>query len=256
MSDRIEMQLSIISHYGEKSLELINLISMLQSKLSESLGFAFKPYEMDQVHGTIIRLEGTFTDKGILNKWFKENRHEDRYMKPERLLEFIKSDKIKEIDIKIGGYRIHKDYGFESRGQHPFLRSFSIQGDIAVAMGWPIENGNHVDALYKLCSQFEEVDVLHKWHKEGYEDNDFFFVLGRLSKKYVNPLALQRTSEKIRLIMAGIDEQITIGKNTMTIVAYIDTQLPTTTSRAFRFDDRNLNPQLVNNLYCQSITMG
>jgi len=255
MPEKMEMQLTIVSHYGKKSVELINLISMLQDKLSECLGFAFKPYDMEQAHGTIIGLEGIFTAKGILNKWFKENTNEDRYMETERLLGFIKSDGIKEIKIKIGGYHFHKDYGFKSREQHPFLRSFSIQGKIAVAMGWPIENDKYVKTLYQLRKDFEQVGVLHKWHKERYEDNDFFFVLGRVDKEYVNPLVLERTASEMRLILAGIDERITIGKDTMSIVAYIDPQLPITISGAFSFNDESLTSKLINHLYQQSITM-
>ena len=255
MPEKMEMKLTIVSHYGKKSVELINLISMLQDKLSECLGFAFKPYDMEQVHGTIIGLEGVFSVKGIVNKWFKENRDEERYMKSECLLEFIKSDVIKEIGIKIGGYHFHKDYGFTSREQHPFMRSFSIQGKIAVTMGWPIEADKYVKTLYQLRKNFEQVEVLHKWHKDGYEDNDFFFVLGRIDREYINPLILERMASEIRLILAGIEETVTIGKNTMSIVAYIDPQLPTTTSGVFRFNDESLTPQLINHLYQQSITM-
>lgn len=248
------MQLTIVSHYGKKSVELINSISILQNKLSECLGFAFKPYEMEQVHGTIIGLEGVLTAKGILNKWFKENRNEDKYIEPEHLLRFIKSDAIKEIKLKIGGYHFHKDYGFKSREQHPFLRSFSLQGEIAVAMGWPMENDKYVKTLYQLRKNFEQVGILHKWHKEEYEDNDFFFVLGRINRKYANPVVLERTASQLRLILAEIDECITIGKDTMSIVAYIDPQLPITTSRAFSFDDKFLTSKLINQLY-QNITM-
>lgn len=249
MPEKIEMQLTIVSHYGKKSVELSNSISMLQDRLSQCLGSAFKPYEMEQVHGTIIGLEGVLTAKGILNKWFKENRNEDRYIEPERLLGFMKSDGIKEIKIKIGGYHFHKDYGFKSREQHPFLRSFLIQGEIAVAMGWPIENDKYVKTLYQLRKNFEQIGFLHKWHKEEYEDNDFFFVLGHISKEYVNPVVLERTASELRLIIAGINEFITIGKDTMSIVAYIDPQLPITISRAFSFNDECLNSKLINHLY-------
>lgn len=254
MPEKMEMQLTIVSHYGKKSVELINLISILQNKLSDCLRFAFKPYEMEQVHGTIIGLEGVITGKGILNKWFKEHRNEDRYIEPERLLGFIKSDAIKEIKLKVGGYHFHKDYGFKSREQHPFLRSFSIQGEIAVAMGWPIENDKYIKSLYQLRKNFEQIGFLHKWHKEEYEDNDFFFILGRINRKYVNPVDLERTASQLRLILAEIHECITIAKDTMSIVAYIDPQLPITTSRAFSFDDKSLTSKLINQLY-QHITM-
>jgi len=256
MPNDLRIHLTLVTHYGKKPHNIENLIMMLQGKLSESLGFAFKPYDMEQVHGTIIGLEGIITDKGIVNQWFHELKKENRIVDLSRLLQYLRADKLRDIEIKIGGWQLHEDYNFESRSKHPFARSFSIQGEIVVAMGWPFQDNEYSERLYELRKSFEEFNILHKWNKDGYKDNDFFFVLGRVSKKYINPLVLQRTSSEIRTILSGIDERVKIGKDTMSVVAYIDPQLPTTTSNAFSMEESELTPETLERLYKQSITIG
>ena len=255
MPTELKTQLTIVSHYGHKPEALIDLIVMLQNKLSLSLGSAFRPYEMEQVHGTIIGLEGTFTNRGILSKWFKDTLEIEKYIEPSVLLDFLRSGRLGEVELKIGGWQSHEEYGFRSRDQHPFLRSFSIQGEITVAMGWPFHNGKYSDGLYMMRKSFEEVNILHKWHKGNYRDNDFFFVLGRIDKRRVNPFQLQQIATEIRVILAGIDERVQINKDTVSIVAYVDTQLPLTTSEAFSLNDPDLTPELISQLYQQSLTM-
>lgn len=254
MVQKLEAQLTIVAHYGSKPTALISIISTLQDKLAEFLGSSFRAYDLEQVHGTIIGLEGLLTERGVLNRWFKENLDEERFMMPDKLLKFLRSEDIKDIELKIGGWHPHYEYGFKSRGQHPFLRSFSIRGEIAVAMGWPIKNGNYSDSLYQLRVDFEKVNVLHKRHKEGYKDNDFFFVLGRINKGRINPWALERTLIEMRYILAEIDERIKVGKDVISIVAYIDHQLPLATSKSFSLDDQVLTPKNINLIYQQSIT--
>lgn len=246
-------QLTIVTHYGNKPPFLANLIFMLQTQLADSLGAAFIPYEMEQVHGTIIGLEVIVTDKGLVNKWFKENLKRDENVDIAGLLEFVRSDRIGEISVRIGGWKPHKDYGFESKNQHPYLRSFSFRGAIAVTMGWPVEKAKYCESLYNLRKRFEEFKFFHKHNKDGYKDNDFFFVLGCISKKQVNPTLLQQTATEMRLILSGIERTVSISKDTLSIVAYIDTQLPVTTSEAFSINDKALTTQLVERLYKQNI---
>jgi len=253
MSDESNVQLTLVTHYGKKSESLSNLIVMLQDKLSGTLGFAFKPYDIEQVHGTIIGLEGVNSDEGVINQWFLENLEERRTVDPKKLIQFIQSDNIEAIEIKIGGWASHTNYNFYSNKQHPFMRSFTIQGEIAVAMGWPFENDQYFEKLYELRKRFEAINILHKWNKNDYKDNDFFFVLGRVSKKQANPLVLQRLANEIRIILSGVDERIIISRDTMSLVAYVDAQLPQNTSRAFSLRDPKLTSGLIDRLYNQSI---
>ena len=254
MPNKLMTQLTLVTHYGKKSSSLTSLITMLQNKLSSSLGAAFIPYEMEQVHGTIIGLEGILTDSGIINEWFKKNLKREENIDIDGLLKYIQSDRIDEITVQIGGWQPHKDYEFESKDQHPYLRSFSFRGEIAVAMGWPIVNDKYCESLYELRKSFEEVKFFHKHNKDEYRDNDFFFVLGRVSKERVTPMLLQQAASEIRLILSGIEETVRINKDTLSIVAYVDTQLPLATSEAFSLNEKILTTRIVEDLYKQSIT--
>ena len=226
---------------------------MLQGKLSELFGFAFKPYDLNQVHGTIIGLEGDISDSVIVSRWYKEEGHH-RAIDSNRLLTFIRSDRIKDFEFKMGGWQYHDhECGIKSRGQHPFIRSFSIQGEKAVAMGWPFRNGRYSEDLYELRKSFEEINFLHKWNKDDYKDNDFFFVLGSVSRAHLKQSVIHRAECEIRTILAGIDERVRVGKDTMSIVAYVDTQLPLATSNAFGIEDSALTPELIHHLYKQCI---
>jgi hypothetical protein len=254
MPDKLQTQLTLVTHYGDKPDSFANLIIMLQDKLSESFGSAFGPYDLEQVHATIIGFEGLVSDRGIESQWFFENSGSHRIIDPKQLLEFLRSDEIKDIEFKIGGWLSHNNgYGFTSRGQHPFIRSFSIQGEIAVAMGWPLIEDQYSEELYQLRKSFESVNVLHKWHKDGYKDNDLFFVLGRVSKDHLNPFVIKKATAEIRVILSGVDERVIVGRDTMSIVAYVDPQLPIKTSESFDLNDPNLTPQLIKQLYKQRI---
>ncbi|NET52120.1 MAG: hypothetical protein F6K09_26535 [Merismopedia sp. SIO2A8] len=50
-------QVTLISLYGEKSLELVNLIRHCQKMIAGITGIEFIPYELPQVHATILGLE-------------------------------------------------------------------------------------------------------------------------------------------------------------------------------------------------------
>ena len=52
------MQLTLVSHYGPKPPTLARLIIELQQLLAQQLGTSFVPYALEQVHATVVGLEG------------------------------------------------------------------------------------------------------------------------------------------------------------------------------------------------------
>lgn len=165
-----KMQVTLVAFYGEKPKELLHLIQYLQNLLAERLLSAFHPYQLEQVHGTIIGLEGHRGDTSI------HNLNSDAAVAPSLLLSFLRSPDFRPTTVRIGGYRHYHEYPFQSRGMHPYLRSFSIQGAIAVAMGWPASESQFPTSLDELRRQFESrLAVRHKWHrKPGDVDNCVF----------------------------------------------------------------------------------
>ena len=77
-----EANVSLVAFYGDKPIELVNLITRLQTHLANHslLGKKFTPYQIEQVHGTIIGCEGYKTDLGIITRWFKERRQITKYI--------------------------------------------------------------------------------------------------------------------------------------------------------------------------------
>lgn len=245
------MQLTLVSHYGPKESLLTDLINCTQDVLAENLKAAFRPYLMDQVHGTLVGLEGYRVSERIRNANWAE-AGEERYLDYAKLLAFLRTDAFAPIDIQLGGYRHHLDYGFKSRGEHPYLRSFSIQGPQAVAMGWPTTEGRFPSTLDELRWRFgSDFGARHKWHVKDTDcDNDFFFVLGRVRRETLTEVALQSATERVRAFLAGLRlAPIRIDRTTLRIVAYLDPQLPPETSCAYDIFDNALAPDQLITLY-------
>ena len=243
------MQLTFVSHYGPKPAPFADKIRLLQSVIAEQLGGRFKPYTLDQVHGTIIGLEGARCEPGIRNENFRRFRGAERFIDFHGLLHFLRTRPDSGWDVRVGGYDLACDHGFTSAGQHPFLRSFSIRGEIAVAIGWPHCSGAFVPSLDELRRAFQQFGVLHKWHqRETDVDNDFFFVLGRVppDTKSAQRDAVQQI---IREHLSAAPLQLSVTRATLSFVAYLDPQLPPDTSLTFRPNDQQVTASLLAGLY-------
>ncbi|MFI5460297.1 MAG: hypothetical protein ACHRXM_33185, partial [Isosphaerales bacterium] len=117
---------------------------------------------------------------------------------------------------------------------------------IGVAMEWPVLGKTFPDSINKLRWRFNSMGIRHKWHKEiGDRDNDFFFVLGRIDRRFASDLQVQRASEEARVFLAGIENgtRVQVFRDTLQIVAYLDPQLPLETSCAYRVTDPRLRPE-------------
>lgn len=238
------MQVTLVSHYGRKPDDFADLIRACQGLLSGSLHRAFRPYQLGQVHGTIIGLEGE-QDGGTIR-----NRNSGKQVDPAVLLAFLR-EQLPDMEIRIGGYRRSADYGFKSRGAHPFARSFSIRGSFAVAMGWPVASASFPNSIDELRWRFgRELGLRHKWHEvEGDLDNDFYFVLGRVEPG-VGTSALRRATNEVRTYLSGLEGVgVRIRRESTWVVAYVDDQLPLETSHALRVDDPHLTPERLLALY-------
>lgn len=235
------MQATLVSQYGKKTDEFSSYVKRCQEELTTSLSSVFMPYEIAQVHSTIIGLEGCCRNSRIENTNFREHRQKVRLMVPSEFLTFLRSSSLPAFDVQIGGYVEAEDYGFLSQGKHPYLRSFSIQGVVAVAMGWPTDGTNTLDDFRR---SFNPVNVLHKWHKaESDIDNDFFFVLGRVNQDSVSEETVDNAATHMRHFMANADPiTVNVNRTSLQIVCYSDTQLPISTSIAHAIDDLNFTP--------------
>jgi len=236
------MQITLVSHYGEKSDGLASYIRNCQSEISISLSSAFTSYNLHQVHGTIIGMEGCINIGQIENMNFNEYRQEIRHMNPSKILEFLRSPSVPEFDVQIGGYIENENYGFLSQGQHPYLRSFSIQGENVVAMGWPTDLSSILDDFRR---SFNRLNILHKYHKnESTIDNDFFFVLGQVNRDVLTNEEIFDVEIKMRQFMASHDPIILrVNVCSLRLVSYFDAKLPLDTSKVHDIHNNDFTPE-------------
>src|SRR5437867_2311360 len=126
------MQVTLVSHYGPKSGKVLELVRVCQETLSRNLGAAFRSYEVEQVHGTIIGLEGKRIGNTVKNQNSERLALPNCAVDPNGLLHFLRTGLSSSLQIRVGGFRQDVNWGFASQGRHPYLRSFSIQKEIAV----------------------------------------------------------------------------------------------------------------------------
>ena len=233
-----QMQFTLVAFYGPKSPDFARLIRSCQDELSRLLLSSFHPYDIEQVHGTIIGLEGVRQNGVILSDNFLKHRSEKRFMDLKQIPTLLSTTPFLPMKLRIGGFRHYEKQAFKSQGRHPYLRSFSVQKNIAVAMGWPVDSCKPGPKQYPLDSlrrSFQKINVLHKFHKtETDKDDDFFFVLGRVDRCDGDELHIQKTEEILRTYMAGIQPfDLTLNLENLFVVGFLDTQLPIATSRPF-----------------------
>jgi hypothetical protein len=234
------MQVTLVAQYGPKPAGLAAFLRHLQQNLSTSLGRAFQPYDIEQVHATIVGLEGCRAEGRIRGK------RSGLSIDLSGIVGFLSGDAFAPIQVRVGGYRAAAPYSFRSRGEHPYLRSFSIQGATAVAIGWPVEGAHSPDSLDRLRRSLERFGVSHKWHTTADDvDNDSFLVLGRLDRGGIDDRVLESTVEAIRADLATTSHaMIDIDRETLSFVGYIDSALPRETSQPYSLHEPDLAGKL------------
>ena len=181
----------------------------------DGLGASVRPYRLEQVHATIIGLERTPSSKlaGVV--------------------EYLRND-FPSFTVQIGGFREGATYDFTSRGLHPFARSFSVQGNTAVAMGWPPANA--LDDVRRTLH--DRLGASHRYYQSPEDvDNDFYFVLGRFDPGQADPDGVRRVAGELRSFLAHGATLVPVSRETLRVVAYEDPELPWGACRAFRVGD-------------------
>jgi hypothetical protein len=244
-----ERQLTLVSFYGEKPETFAVWIHELQKELSVELGNNFEPYSLQQIHGTIIGLEGTRMEGGVRSNNRLEHLGELRTFDFDGMLGFLRT-RFGGCSIQVGGFRPNGDYSFRSQGQHPYVRSFSLQRGTAVAMGWPKAGATFPNALDELRRALEPFGALRKWAwNEGAVDNDFYFVVGRVSPTLDE--TMRRTTElKVReLIASSPPFMLNLSPRDLQFISYTDRRLTPEQTRVFPLKDTATTAEALMNAY-------
>ena len=259
-------QVTLVALYGEKPTELSKLVADCQKHMEQALQGNFLPYDMSQIHATIAGLERVI-GSAYLNLNLAKYRDKQEHMDFEGLLNFIRFGGMFPFQVQIGGFQ-NRDYPFTSRGQRPYKRSFSIQGDKAVLMGWPIRgqplmNANPspldlvqesriypatLDAIRQAIQNF---NVLHAYHRSLTDvDNDFYFRIGLVNQTSLDPSSTEIIERTIREFLSTSNPVIVeVTISDVYIASYEDEALPLNSTRVWHIRDSEVIPDFVKGLY-------
>ena len=229
---------SLIAFYGDKSSQLTAFINKIQAYLvnHELIRDQFIPYQLEQVHGTIIGCEGFKTESGAINQWFYEHRQETRYINFPGLINHLQHQVNFPLSLRFAGYDRNTNYNFLSRSQHLYFRSFQLQPadnqTIPVLIGWPWQNYSVSSAMDNLRHDLQQFNLLHKYHVTlDAIDNDFYLRLGTIDRQ----LTLEENEEIATDIRNFLEAQaalsISIHLNDLAFVQYQDLSLASATTK-------------------------
>jgi len=211
--------ISAVAFYGPKTGRLHELLTGVQAQIAEHVGRDFRPYTLDQVHATLIALNGVRAGGTIVNEYLLEHAGERREMDLPRVMDILARRFATPLRVRIGGFRPGQAVPFTSRGQHVAERSFSVQGEAFVLVGWPAESlagaGRPLDDLRR---EMNAAGVLHRYHaRPGDVDNDLHLVVGHQAG--APAAALARATAAVRDKLAADPADLAIALSDVTIVA-------------------------------------
>lgn len=211
--------ISAVAFYGPKTGRLRALLTGVQALIAEHVGNDFRPYTLDQVHATLIALNGVRAGGTIVNEYLLEHAGERREMDLPRVMDILARRFATPLRVRIGGFRPGQAVPFTSRGQHVAERSFSVQGEAFVLVGWPAESlagaGRPLDDLRR---EMNAAGVLHRYHaRPGDVDNDLHLVVGHQAG--APAAALARATAAVRDKLAADPADLAIALSDVTIVA-------------------------------------
>jgi hypothetical protein len=212
--------ISAVAFYGPKTGRLREVLAGVQALIAEHVGDGFRPYAPEQVHATLIALNGVREDGGrVVNEYLLEHAGVRREMELSRVMDILARRFSVPLPVRIGGFRPDQAVPFTSRGQHLAERTFSVQGNAFVLVGWPAESlagaGRPLDDLRR---EMNAAGVLHRYHaRTGDVDNDLHLVVGHHAGALVD--ALVRATNAVRDLLAAEPADLAIGLPDVKIVA-------------------------------------
>ena len=169
-----------MAFYGPKTGPLRELLAGVQALIAEHVGEGFRPYSLEQVHATLIALNGVRDPEtgAIVNEYLLAHAGVRREMDLPRVMDIL--TRAAPIRVRIGGFRPAQEAPFTSRGQHLAMRTFSVQDRAFVLVGWPADSlagaGRPLDDLRR---EMNAAHVLHRYHVQAADvDNDLHLVVG------------------------------------------------------------------------------
>jgi hypothetical protein len=211
--------ISAVAFYGPKTGRLRELLTGVQALIAEHVGAGFRPYTLEQVHATLIALNGVREGGTIVNEYLLEHAGVRQEMDLPRVMDILARRFAAPLRVRIGGFRPDQAVPFSSRGQHLAERTFSVQGEAFVLVGWPADSlagaGRPLDELRR---ELNAAGVLHRYHARADDvDNDLHLVVGHHAGAPASALA--RATAAVRDKLAADPADLAIGLSDVKIVA-------------------------------------
>ena len=211
--------ISAVAFYGPKTGRLRELLTGVQALIAEHVGGDFRPYTLEQVHATLIALNGVREGGTIVNEYLLEHAGVRREMDLPRVMDILARRFAVPLRVRIGGFRPDQAIPFTSRGRHLAERTFSVQGEAFVLMGWPADSlSGAARPLDELRREMNAAGVLHRYHARADDvDNDMHLVVGHHAGAPAGALA--RATAAVRDELAADPVDLAIALSDVKIVA-------------------------------------
>ena len=253
---------TLISLYGEKRNDFAMLIGRCQEFARTVLDKLFTPYESTQIHGTIFGLERKL-GSSLCNANFAKHRGRDVLMDLDGILNYLRLCGHIPLEIQIGGYG-KREYPFTSRNTIPYERSFSIQGDKVVMMGWPLRGNPFQLPPTTPCGWVQEASlyprtldimrhaaqnfgVLHAYHRRLNDvDNDLFFRIGLVDPKSLTEHMVAVLEGEVRQFLSEQPPLVLeIRLDEIFVAIYEDDTLPWSSTHVWPLTDPRLSQDFI-----------
>jgi hypothetical protein len=258
-------QVTLVSLWGEKQEGFADLVTQCQELVVRAVGAAFTAYDLRQIHATIISLASR--SGSVHNANFAKYRARNVMMSFDGFLAYLRGCGHFPFEVQIGGFA-DRQYPFTSRNAVPYKRSFSIQGDKVVVMGWPVR-GEPLSGSPATCSAgiqeariypqtldlirhaAQSFGILHGYHRTPSDvDNDLFFRIGLIDPKAMTPAVTSALENQVRQFL-GAQRPLVVGisLDDTFIAAYEDDRLPLDSTRAYSLTDARVTGGFVAGLF-------
>jgi hypothetical protein len=220
----VSRQATIVAYWGDKPPLLAALLDRLRALFMDELGSAFRPYAPEQVHATLVgveRLPGGMRNRRLARVGPCPDM--DLAGLRQRLLESARLP----MPVRVGGFRAGEGV-FVSRGEEPYTRSFSLQGDKAVLMGWPVVGGEAPSGdLDRLRREALLHHVLHAWHEEpGSVDDDLYMRIGLVDLDAGRTQCAAAVAAARHLLSEVVPLRFSLAAGDLSVASYVDEALP------------------------------
>jgi hypothetical protein len=211
---------TVVAFYGPKPPALAALVEDLQALARGWLSFRARP--LAEVHATLIGLERS---SGPASSW----PHLDPGPLAAELAAALDRERPR---LQLGGFG-PGCAPFRSRGQLPYERGLTLQGDHLVLMGWTTSAGSgRADPLAipgELRRAGERFGVRHKYHGPGDPpDRDLHLVIGVVD---ADPAARAGLLAAGRDRLAARRTDVELTTEALSLVEYASPTLAAATSR-------------------------